>query len=317
MQVLFQKCGILFVGVDTMRLKSLSFHVGLRTAKTALAVIISLVIVSAFGASDSRLIFALLGAMNAVQPTFKDSVQASLTQIVGVIFGVGISILLLFLPIPRLLIAGIGIVLVITLYNAFHFSFSPGLPCLLVVLLCTAEGLSPIQYGLGRIWDTTIGLVVGMVINMLVFPYDNSLRIRQTARSLDKELLHFLEDMFDGDTILPDAGTMTAKIDDLGKQLTVFSNQRLFLRLRAQHRELAQYKLCQQKARSLLAQMEVLSSMEKPGCLSAENRQKLMEAGAAIRDTRGFENPSELDVVTNYHVAQILTIRQQLLETLK
>ncbi len=30
--------------------------------------------------------------------------------------------------------------------------------------------MDPIRYALGRIWDTAIGLSVGMAINMLVFP---------------------------------------------------------------------------------------------------------------------------------------------------
>jgi len=291
--------------------------IGLRTIKTAVAVILSMVLASILGTSDSRLIFAMLGAMNAVQPTFKESVQASLTQLVGVLFGVGVSLLLLLFPMHRLVATGIGIILVITLYNALHITFSPGLPCLLVVILCTTEGIAPIGYGLDRIWDTALGIAVGMAINMLVFPYDNSRRIRTTAESLDREVLAFLEELFDGDDVIPNSERMTKKIDELEKQLQIFEKQKLFLRLRTQHREIKQFHLYESKARALLAQMEVLSYMEKPGCLDAENRRLLAISGATIKDARICENLTEFDVVTNYHVAQILTIREQLLEILK
>ena len=40
-------------------------HIGLRTIKTVAAVIISMVIVDFFGATTSKLIFAMLGAMAA------------------------------------------------------------------------------------------------------------------------------------------------------------------------------------------------------------------------------------------------------------
>ena len=297
--------------------KKWNFPIGLRTLKTAVAVIISMVIVNAFGTTDSRLIFAMLGAMSAVQPTFRESVEASLTQIVGVAFGVAVSVLLLLLPWHPLVLTGIGIILVISLYHFFCISFSPSLPCLLLVMLCTDTTISPVWHGLGRIWDTAIGLGVGMLINMLVFPYDNSLRIRRTAESLDKELLHFLEELFDGDDVIPNSERMTKKIGELEKQLQIFEKQKLFLRLQTQHKELKKFHRYERKARALLAQMVVLSSMEKPGCLNMENRKKLVETGAQIRDTRAFEKPSELDVVTNYHVAQILTIREELLEILK
>ena len=68
------------------------------------------------------------------------------------------------------------------------------------------------MYALGRIWDSAIGLSVGMLINVLVFPYDNSKKIRAAVRNLDAELILFLEDIFDGDNHLPDADIMEKKL---------------------------------------------------------------------------------------------------------
>ena len=297
--------------------KRLRFHIGLRTLKTAAAVIIAMLVVDLYGATSSKLIFAMLGAMAAVQPTFKESVQSCLTQIVGVLFGALVSILLLVLPLPRLVITGIGIVLVITLYNTLHIQFSPSLPCFIVVMLCTTPDIQPMTYAIGRIWDSAIGLAVGMLINTLVFPYDNSRRIRQTAESLDRELIEFLEEMFDGDNVLPDAEKMASKIDDMNAQLKIFANQKLLMRLRRQSRELEAFRICEGKARALVAQMEVLCRMERPGVLSRENRRLLEECGANIQDQRSQEAVTECDVVTNYHISQILTLRRELLEALK
>lgn len=297
--------------------KRLRFFVGLRTLKTVAAVLISMLIVSAYGTSDSKLIFAMLGAMAAVQPTFKESVQSCLTQIVGVLFGAVLSILLLALPLPPLVNTGIGMVLVIALYNMFHIQFSPSLPCFIVVMLCISSDIDPVSYSIGRIWDSAIGLGVGMLINMLVFPYDNSHRIRQTAQSLDTELIAFLEEMFDGDEVLPDAEAMAAKIDDLRQQLKILKNQKLILRLRRQSRELEIFRICEGKARQLIAQMEVLCRMGRPGRLSDENRRRLQACGAQIRDSRPLDSVLERDVVTNYHVGQILTLRRELLDVLE
>jgi uncharacterized membrane protein YgaE (UPF0421/DUF939 family) len=82
----------------------------MRTLKTAAAVIISMLIVNIYGTTDSRLIFSVLGAMAAVQTTFKDSLESSLTQIVGVLFGAALSVVLLLLPLPNLILAGMGII---------------------------------------------------------------------------------------------------------------------------------------------------------------------------------------------------------------
>lgn len=297
--------------------KPFHIHVGLRTLKTAAAVILAMVIVNACGITDSRMIFAMLGAMAAVQPTFKESWESSLTQIVGVLFGSLLGIFLIMLPLHRLVLTGIGIVAVITLYNAFGIRFSPGLPCFVVVLLCITPAIEPISYALGRVWDTAIGLIVGMLINTLVFPYDNSRRIRQTINSLDTELIVFLEDLFDGDQQLPDAAAMTNKVDEIRKQLTIFEKQKLFLRKRKQRQDIANFRLCEKKARELAARLEILCHMERPGRLNEENRRRLCAAGANIRDERPLDAVTERDVVTNYHIRQILTLRRELLDVLE
>lgn len=300
-----------------MRKRTIRMPFGLRTLKTAAAIIAAMVVVDFYGTTTSKLIFAMLGAMTAVQPAFRDSLEASLAQIVGVLFGAVAGICLLALPLPPLVLTGIGIILVITLYNALRIRFSPSLPCFIVVMLCVTPDIAPLEYAIGRIWDTAIGLFIGLLINTLVFPYDNSRQIRATAESLDRELIRFLEDMFDGDEALPDAREMRRRIDTMQSQLRVFSHQKLFLNLRRQNRQLQTFRLCEQKARELVARMEVLCSMGRPGRLSDESRRRLTACGADIRDTRPLDAVLERDVVTNYHITQILRLRRELLEALK
>ena len=298
-------------------MKPKGIHIGLRTWKTAAAVILAMVIVDAYGATTSKLFFAMLGAMAAVQPTFQESVESCLTQIVGVLFGALMGIALLALKLPPLVITGVGIVAVITVYNALGIRFSPSLPCMIVVTLCTTEVPSPVEYALTRVWDTAIGLGVGMAVNTLIFPYDNSRQIRALAESLDREVIRFLEEMFDGDDVLPDSAGMTETIDTMARQLKIFGNQKLILRLRRQQEELEVFRTCEGKGREMLARMEILSRVGRPGRLNDENRLRLKACGAEIRDTRTAKNPQERDMVTNYHVRQILTLRLELLEALK
>ena len=293
------------------------FHIGLRTVKTVIAVLLSMVVVDFYGATASKLIFAMTGAMAAVQPTFRESLESCLTQIVGVLFGAVAGILLMLLPLPGLMICGIGIVLVITLYNALNIRFSPSLPCFIVVLLCITPDIEPVAYALGRVWDSAIGLGIGMLINTLVFPYDNSKQIRFAAESLDRELIRFLEELFDGDRTLPDAERMVHSIDTMDRQVTTFSNQKLLLRLRHQKKQLETYRSYEEKARKLVAHTEVLCRMEIPGRLNEENRRRLEACGATIRDERALNSVMEQDIVTNYHVAQILTLRRELLDILQ
>ena len=300
-----------------MRKRNLHFHIGLRTVKTVAAVVISMLIVDLYGATTSKLILAMLGAMSAVQPTFKESVESCLSQVIGVLFGAAVAVLLQALPIHPLAASGIGIMLVITLYNGIRLRFSPSLACLIVVTLCYDDGAHPILYAVGRIWDTAIGLSVGMVINSLVFPYDNSKRIKELVRSLDQEVIRFLEDMFDGDDQLPDAESLSDTVTAMAGQMSIFANQKLLLQLKRQKSQIEEFKVCERKARELLARMEILSHMGRPGRLDEENRRRLAACGADIQDARPLDSVLERDVVTNYHVRQILKLRRELLNVLE
>ncbi len=299
-----------------MKRKLKRFRIGSRTFKTVLAVIISMVIVTTYGATTSKMIFAMLGAMNAMETTFRKSLESCLTQIVGMICGVVVGVVLLNLPIHQLISVGIGIVFIITLYNVFRVRFSPTLPCMMIVMLCTTPDIMPFTYAMGRLWDTAIGLGVGMLINVLVLPYDNSVKIKDSIAYLEQEVIAFLEDMFDGDKQYPNTDKMTSTIDEMGCQLGVYSSQWLPFRAKKSQSRLALFLICEGKARQLLAQMEVLCRMDNPGRLTEENRKALRGAGATIRDRRSIDTMEENDIITNYHVTQILKLRNELMETL-
>jgi len=292
--------------------KSIQFRIGMRTAKSAIAVMIAMAVVYFYGVTTSRIIFAVLGAMEAMQPTIKASLRSCLTQVTGVISGALFGLFLNALGLHPLITTGIGIVMVISIYNALRIQFSPSLPCLIVVTICTTPDIAPFIYASGRIWDTLIGFAVGITINALIFPYDNRKQIRYTLEGLDQELIRFLEDLFDGDGSLPDAKLMADKVSTMASQLTVFSNQKLLMQLKRQQEDIRSFEVCERDAREMLARMEILSHIGDPGRLSEENRQALTECGAVIKDTRPLIDPTEREIVVNYHVRQILRVRKDL-----
>ena len=290
--------------------------VGMRTIKTALAVTLSLLVVQQYGASPAKVVFATIGAISAVGPTFTASVLACLTQICGVVVGVLLALALLALPIHPMVAVGIGIVLILAGYQQLRLKLVPVLPCLILANLCLTPDVDPLAYSLGRIWDTAIGLAIGMAVNTLIFPYDNSRSIRRTMEGLDRDLVAFLEDMFDGDDHLPEADALEKKIDALEGQLLLFGEQRLFRR-RRQRRLLRQLSDCADIAQELLVELETLRNMERQGRLNLVNRQALRALGAQVREEppAGPERPE--DVVVNYHVARALELRRELKRALK
>ena len=298
-----------------MKINYKRIHIGRRTFKSALAVLISLIIVSMFGtsAATSKMVFAFLGAMAAMENTFKQSLEACMAQFLGMIVGAIVAAGLSFLPVPALIEVVIGVLFIIVLYNVMGIHYSPNLPCLVILLSCMNEDVYPFEYALDRLWDTAIGLGVGMLINVLVLPYDNSLKIRQAIEYLEKEVIEFLEDMFDGDKDYPDTEKMRRMIDDMASQLGIYSQQWIPFHVKRDKQKLAVFLKCESKSRELMAQMEVLHQMESPGCLDMDVRKRLKESGADIRDKRCSIQNNKEDIITNYHVNKILDLREELM----
>ena len=292
------------------------FRIGPRTLKTALAVTLSIIMVSFYGSSTSNLIFATIGALSAMGATFKESLQSCFSQIAGVLFGVVAGGLLLSMHMPPLLASGIGIIIVITFYNLLRLRFSPTLACIIVVTICHISGVTPFVYASERIWDTAIGLIIGMLINLFIYPYDNSKQIRNTIQRLDKELILYLEDMFDGDENLPNINKMLNSLDEIDQGLKIFSDQKLLFHLRKQKKDLSSLLDCETKARQLVNHLEILSALPFPGVLNPYNKERLERNGATIKDQRIPSEPTEMDIITNYHVSQVLILRRELLNAL-
>ena len=292
------------------------FHIGMRTIKTVLSVIIAMLLVQTRLSSYSNLTLAMLGAVAAVQPSFRESVDSCMAQIIGTVTGGVVGNLLLLTPLPTVVITAIAVVVVITVYNLFHISYAPSLPILVVVILCTTPDVDHVLYALGRLWDTCIGLMVGLVINTVVFPYDNSRQIRFTVESLDKELIRFLEEMFDDDDVLPDPTVLSRKFQAMERMLNIFSQQRFIFHPKLQRKEVAAFEVCRNKARSLVSRIHLLSVMGIPGRLSRETCGLLVSSGAKIRIKPWSGEFTERDIVINYHVKQILALRRELLEAL-
>jgi len=287
-------------------------RVGLRTLKTAAAVFLAMTLANVVGMTSSRLIFAMLGAIAVMEPSIKESIEACLTQLVGLTSGAIIGVLLILMHVPPLIASGIGIVIVITLYNIFGIRFSPALSCIIVVSLCAGGETQPVLAGVGRIWDTSIGFAVGLLINAFVFPYNNTKKTCAVFRDFDREVIAFLEDMFNGDMILPDTVRLSMNLSTLGAQMKLLYEQLPVLRGKKHRENYETLTQCQQLARQMVGYMQVVCRMERVGILNEENQKTLIAHGANICQEMGPCSLEESDIVMNYMLSHILNMQKQL-----
>lgn len=198
--------------MDIPPLKNYLPHVGMRTFKTALAVVIGLFLSNILGLHTP--LFVAIAAMTTMQPTVHETHKAirlrMFTCVMGVVLGYVLALITdnIYL---RPLIAGVGIVIIILTLLKFKMNRFINLTNIIFVASFSSQQ-SQLVYGINRLIGTFLGIFVSVVINYLI--------VRPTPKlSFESLLERTYEDIFrlSEAIILADE---KPKLDALQKELT-------------------------------------------------------------------------------------------------
>ncbi|MFJ4172850.1 aromatic acid exporter family protein [Microbacterium sp. NPDC089696] len=114
-------------------------------------------------------VFAAIAALLVVQPSINQSLSKALERSIGVIVGVVIAVALgLLLGSPSWIVL---LAIVVAMLVAWVFRATPGTGNQVAIsaMLVLALGSKP-DYALARIFETIIGVVIGIVVNAVIVP---------------------------------------------------------------------------------------------------------------------------------------------------
>lgn len=153
------------------------YKLGLRAIKTAISVFLCLVIAFIFHRTDT--LFASIAAIICLKPTYHKTFSSGLERFVGTLIGgiVGYLLLLMvyrmpFKDITPIAVAPFAILLVIYICNLIDLPASVEISCIVVlsVVMWPDGNISDsFMYVVNRVIDTSIGIVVAMVVNRFAF----------------------------------------------------------------------------------------------------------------------------------------------------
>ncbi|ENZ00402.1 FUSC family protein [Clostridium thermobutyricum] len=155
----------------------LNFHkIGLRNIKTALSVVICMVIFSAIG--DENPFYACIAAVICMKDTVSSSFTMGKNRLIGTIIGALFGTLFIYILIHITFlthyipfISGIGIVIVIYTCNLFNKPGSVTIACIVfLVIMVNYSGPQSYAYALNRSMDTAIGIIVAILVNKYFNP---------------------------------------------------------------------------------------------------------------------------------------------------
>lgn len=150
--------------------------IGLRNIKTALAVFICMVIFDFFNNTNG--FFACIAAVMCLKDTVESSVTMGKNRLLGTAIGGIIGFLAVFILDQieilinlRPLIAAMCISLAIYICTIIKRPGSVIISCIVIsAILCNYSSMDPYYYALGRMLDTSVGVVVAILVNKFVTP---------------------------------------------------------------------------------------------------------------------------------------------------
>jgi len=289
------------------------FRLGLRTIKTTLAVIISLFIASMFGELS---IFPALASIAVMSRTFDEGLQECRNQAVGIfVGGVFGCVTATAFPNPPIWGIGLGILLIMIACSSFHVVFSCSLSCAIFIVACMTEESLVIPNTLIRLFHTAIGLAVGLLVNYLIVPYNNSKKIYELMQELLEELPAYLDQVI-FQQLYPDLTAMDTRIERLHYEMTIYHHQR-FLR-KKRHRDEYTYMCgCVQLAERIHQELTLLCKMDQTGIPDDDILFQLRCLNLELPNNFDSGNCTETETtVTNYHLHKLLEARSFLQQML-
>ena len=155
------------------------FHVGLRTFKTGLAVMISVIVGQYFDFLEYPFFIAMT-AIISMDKTMFTSLKMGRNRVFGTFLGACIGILLSYIDRGNPMLCGIGMIVLIQICVALKLQGSITIGGIVMIAIMVHTDKTPIYYGFHRTLDTFIGAAISFVVNMTVFPYSRLRTINQT-----------------------------------------------------------------------------------------------------------------------------------------
>lgn len=158
--------------------KAFRFHVGMRNIKTAIAATLCALLYAFF---DRNPTFACIGAIFGMGSDFKDSKISGGNRLFGTIIGGIIGMVLYYIyiqfyPVPtssfrimlfELLFVGVIILVLVCQFFVIPGAIQPGGVVLCIIMFNTPVDQF-ISYPINRIFDTAIGVIIGIAVNIII-----------------------------------------------------------------------------------------------------------------------------------------------------
>lgn len=287
------------------------YRIGMRTLKTALAVVIGLYI-SYLLDLDSA-IFVSIAAVSTMKPSMSESLEDFKKRLFTCVFGVMVGYFFSKISVVEYLeplIAGLGILLTIYILVVVKMKDMTQLSCIVFVASFCSNS-DKFYYATNRIIGTVIGIIVGVLVNYFISSPNVWEDFILAARSCYRSSNLVLKQILSGEKVdLSEFNRELASVTKLYKLLEKEADTPFQYR----YKKISREKRIMSLIESISVRLEVVENMD------ADHFSFEVSQEALKRYDLEEEYSSDLDVedrVYNYHIEYILKYMDQLKEEIE
>lgn len=272
--------------------------IGMRTVKTGIAVSICTLLAQYLVQNP---MFAGVGCVASVQDTVKGSLKLGFNRVKGTIMGGLVGFLCVLIKPGDPILCGLGIMA--TIYGCTMLGINSGIIVSSVTFLSIHLGIiesNPAYYSIHRVLDTSVGVVIGVIINyVLARPdylelTDKSLN---NARKITRECVKsgiINNGVFDRDKLRKKINKLDTIYPKLVDEMKYTKNQ---VDIDIIENQISLYK-------SINHHIKSIQLLDEEICISYDNYLKIKEIYDF--DTFDWKIDNEKSPVLNYHLSKIL-----------
>lgn len=287
------------------------YRIGMRTLKTALAVVIGLYI-SYLLDLDSA-IFVSIAAVSTMKPSMSESLEDFKKRLFTCVFGVMVGYFFSKISVVEYLeplIAGLGILLTIYILVVVKMKDMTQLSCIVFVASFCSNS-DKFYYATNRIIGTVIGIIVGVLVNYFISSPNVWEDFILAARSCYRSSNLVLKQILSGEKV---------DLSEFNRELTSATKLYKLLEKEAdtpfqyRYKKISREKRIMSLIESISVRLEVVENMD------ADHFSFEVSQEALKRYDLEEEYSSDLDVedrVYNYHIEYILKYMDQLKEEIE
>jgi len=174
---------------DKKLLKLFKKYIGMRNIKTALAVVLSVIVSEIFHLESA--FFVATGALISMETTVRKGIKAGISRILGTVIGGCFGVVMFLIDPGNLILLFVGIVILISLLNILQWHDSISMACVVFcAIMITMSSENIVLYAFHRTFDTTVGIVISIIINYVISPPKDSPFAKDSS---DEDLENFIK----------------------------------------------------------------------------------------------------------------------------